>query len=185
MTDARNHPACSILDREIAIKNLIVIRHAKSSWDHPGLADHERPLNRRGERDAPRMGSLLKSRGLLPDRIVCSPATRAYLTARLLAKAVGYEVTDIDIHRAIYEQGLAGLMTVIHGLDASWRRVFLVGHNPDLTRLVGELTGAEPEHLPTCAVASLVFAVDDWTHVMAGAGRLAFLDYPKRQAGNS
>lgn len=185
MTDARNPPARRVLDRESAINNLIVIRHAKSSWDHPGLADHERPLNRRGERDAPLMGSLLKSRGLLPDRIVCSPAIRAYQTARLLADAVGYAVSDIDIRRDIYEQGLAGLMNVIHGLDSKWRRVFLVGHNPDLTHLVGELAGTEPEHLPTCAVASLDFAVDDWTHVMAGSGRLAFLDYPKRHGRNS
>lgn len=131
------------------------------------------------------MGAVLKSRGLLPDRIVCSPAIRAYLTARLLAEAVGYDVVDIEIRGEIYEQGLAGLMTVIQGFDSGWRRVFLVGHNPDLTRLVGELAGTEPEHLPTCSVASLDFAVDDWTHVMAGAGRLAFLDYPKRHDRNS
>lgn len=131
------------------------------------------------------MGGLLKSRGLLPDRIVCSPAIRAYTTARLLAEAVGYAVVDIEIHREIYEQGMAGLMAVIQGLNSGWSRVFLVGHNPDLTLLMGQLTGAEPEHLPTCAVASLEFAVHDWAHVMAGAGRLAFLDYPKRHGRNS
>lgn len=164
----------------IAIKNLVVIRHAKSSWDSPALSDLERPLNHRGVRDAPFMGNLLKSRGLLPDRILCSPAVRAGMTARLLADAVGYDVRAIDVHQEIYEQGVSGLMSVIHGLHSGWNRVYLIGHNPDLSRLVDRLTGESLGDLPTCGVASLVFDVERWPHIMEGSGRLSLFDYPKR-----
>lgn len=165
-----------------AIKNLIVIRHAKSSWDSPSLRDIDRPLNKRGERDAPFMGGLLKSRGLLPDRIVCSPAVRARATARLLAIAVGHAPEAIVIHPEIYAHGLHALLTVVHGLDNGWNRVYLIGHNPDLTVLVNRLTGEELAHLPTCGVASLEFNVEDWPQVMDGSGRLSLFDYPKRYA---
>lgn len=126
------------------------------------------------------MGKLLGARGLIPDRIVCSPAVRAGMTARLLADAVGYDTRAIEVHEELYEQGVTGLMSVIHGLDRRWNRVYLIGHNPDLSRLVDRLTGASLGDLPTCGVASLIFAVARWPHIMEGSGRLNLFDYPKR-----
>ncbi len=165
-----------------AIKNLIVIRHAKSSWDSPSLQDLERPLNQRGERDAPFMGGLLKSRGLLPDHIACSPALRARATALLLATAVGYAPEAIAFDPQIYGHGLLGLLAVVHGLDADWQRVYLIGHNPDLMLLVNRLTGEELAHLPTCGIVSMEFKVTDWPHIMEGSGQLRLFDFPKRYA---
>jgi phosphohistidine phosphatase len=126
------------------------------------------------------MGKLLKSRGLIPDRIVCSPAVRAGMTARLLADAVGYELAAIETYPELYEQGVSGLMTVIHGLNSGWTRVYLIGHNPDLSLLVNRLTGEHLGQLPTCGVASLVFDVEHWPHIMEASGRLSLFDYPKR-----
>ena len=162
------------------MKNLVVIRHAKSSWDDPAISDIDRPLNGRGKRDAPLMGGLLKARGVLPDRIVCSPAKRARKTAKLLAGEMGYEPEAIDIRPNIYMEGLPALIAIIQGLDDGWQRVYLIGHNPDLTELVNRLAGEHIGNVPTCGVASIEFAVDSWTHIMAGAGRLAFFDYPRR-----
>jgi phosphohistidine phosphatase len=162
------------------MKNLVIIRHAKSSWDDPALADIDRPLNGRGKRDAPLMGGVLKSRGLRPDRIVSSPAKRARKTAKLLAHEVGYEPEAIDIRDSIYMEGVPALMALIQGLDDAWQRVYLIGHNPDLTDLVNKLAGENIENIPTCGMASIEFEVDSWAHIMAESGRLAFFDYPKR-----
>lgn len=162
------------------MKNLLLIRHAKSSWDEPALADFDRPLNPRGKRDAPFMGSLLKARGCLPDRIVSSPAKRAAKTARLIAKAVDYDPDAIDFHDSLYLRGARAMLELVRGFDDHWQRVFLVGHNPDSTELCNLLSGADIDNLPTAGIASIEFAVEAWAHIMADAGRLAFFDYPKR-----
>ena len=116
----------------------------------------------------------------MPDCIVCSPAVRARMTAILIANALGYDPSRILVRTEVYENGQAALMEVIHGLNQNWQRVLLIGHNPDLTHLINRLADENITHLPTCGVASLEFAVDDWSHIMEGSGRLAFFDYPKR-----
>lgn len=162
------------------MKNLVVVRHAKSSWDEPALSDIDRPLNHRGKRDAPLMGGILQARGLVPDRILSSPAKRARKTARLIAKEIGYDAEAIDIRDSLYMDGVPALMALIQGLNDAWERVYLIGHNPDLTELVNRLTDENIENVPTCGIASIEFDVDSWLHIMVGSGRLALFDYPKR-----
>lgn len=162
------------------MKNLIVIRHAKSSWDEPGLTDFERPLNKRGKRDAPFMGNVLKFRGLIPDLVITSTAKRARKTAQLIVEALGCGEEVIEPRDSIYLAEAADLLDLIRGLDDKPERVFLVGHNPTLTELVNLLAGESIDNIPTCGVASLEFALDSWAHVMEGAARMAFFDYPKR-----
>ena len=162
------------------MKNLVIIRHAKSSWDNPAWGDMERPLNARGKRDAPFMGEVLRERGVLPELILSSPAKRAHKTATRIAEAVGYPEERIAIEPDIYMQGPQALIDQISKLPGSVQRAFLVGHNPDLTELVELLTGERIGNLPTCGIASVEFTVDDWRAVAPGNGRLAFFDYPKR-----
>lgn len=162
------------------MKNLVIIRHAKSSWDDPALADLERPLNTRGKRDAPIMGQVLRDRAPPPDLIIGSPAKRARKTARLIAAAVGYPEERITIDRHLYMQGVTALLNAISGLPEPAHTVFLVGHNPDLTTLVSTLTEEDIGTLPTCGVASVEFAVETWAAAGPGVGRLMFFDYPKR-----
>ena len=126
------------------------------------------------------MGDLLRVRGLRPDRIVSSPACRAKMTADLIARGMGLEPTTISYCEFLYEQGLNGIWRTIHGLDDGWRRVFLIGHNPDLTLLINALTGENLTHLPTCGTVSLEFSDDSWESIMRDSGRLVFFDYPKR-----
>ncbi len=125
-------------------------------------------------------GERLKQQGLVPDCIVCSPAVRARMTAILIANALSYDPSRIHIRSEVYEHGQVALMDLIHGFNQNWQRVFLIGHNPDLTHLINRLSGENITHLPTCGVASMEFAVDDWSHIMEGAGQLVFFDYPKR-----
>lgn len=167
------------------MKTLILMRHAKSSWDDPKLKDWERPLNARGQRDAPLMGSLFSSWGLAPDLLISSPAVRAEETAVRVAKALSYPEDMIRIAPALYEQGVAGILSVVQALPQNLSSVCLFGHNPDISGAVGLLSGEPASHLPTGALVSLIFAVDDWAAVMPGSGRINRYEYPKRYSSSS
>jgi phosphohistidine phosphatase len=162
------------------MKNLILIRHAKSSWKDPGLSDRDRPLNKRGKRDAPAMGRTLNERRLLPDLILSSPATRARKTAVKIAKAVGYDTERVTVDEQIYLQGLPGLLNLISCLDNGLQRVYLVGHNPDLTELANRLTGADIDNMPTCAVVSIEFPVESWRDCALMQGRMNLFLRPEK-----
>ena len=166
--------------RALRVKNLLLIRHAKSSWNDTTLSDRDRPLNKRGKRDAPAMGMLLKNAQLSPDLMLSSPATRAHKTARKIAKAVGYDPDRIVIREEIYLQGVSGLLDVLGGLDDTNQRIYLVGHNPELTELANQLTGAEIEYIPTCGIVSVEFDVDSWRDCVGTKGRVSLFVRPAK-----
>ncbi len=157
-------------------KMLYLLRHAKSSWGHSDLSDFDRPLNKRGRHDAPEMGRRLRKRGTLPEIIVCSPATRAFETAQLLD--LGIEPLVFD--ETIYEASVGSLLTVIHSLDDRYGSAMLIGHNPAMTWLASELTGADIDPLSTCAVATIRLTTGHWSQTGACLARLLDLDYPKK-----
>jgi phosphohistidine phosphatase len=160
------------------MKTLTVVRHAKSSWKDPALRDIERPLNRRGKRDAPEMGARLAARALIPDLMLASPAKRARLTAEAVARELHYPVSDIRLDERIYGADVDGLMNVVWGLDDRFDHVMLFGHNPGLTEFVNTITVARIDNVPTCGVAELQFNVQRW--VDCRDATLAAFDYPKR-----
>jgi len=156
---------------------LLVLRHAKSSWDDAGLSDHDRPLNRRGERDAPRMGRLLREQQLLPGLALCSTALRARTTLELALEAAAWrcEVRSIP---ALYGAAPPEILAVVADAPPHVERVLLVGHNPGLEELVRDLTG-EPITLPTAALAALDCECEAWRGLRAPA-RLAGFWKPKK-----
>ncbi|WP_136707455.1 histidine phosphatase family protein [Agromyces sp. H66] len=160
------------------MKTLVLVRHAKSSWDHPGLDDHERPLNDRGRRDAPKMGRRLAEQGLVPDLILSSTAVRALTTAQLMAQALGMDRDGIVADERLYATSAAGLLDVIGELDASVGTAFVVGHNPEMTSLVHRFTD-EIGHMATCAVAELRFDADAWNELDEGLVRGVRFDTPR------
>ncbi|MEJ2492159.1 MAG: histidine phosphatase family protein [Desulfuromonadales bacterium] len=163
------------------MKRLILVRHAKSSWANPDLKDFDRPLNSRGERDAPIMGQRLLKGGLVPQVIVTSPAKRAWTTAQLIAQEIGIGAQEIIRYPEIYEADVATLMAVIGHLAEDWKDVMLVGHNPGLSELAEYLTGKAFGNLPTCAVCSLVLPISDWHQVKKLCAEVCHLDYPKNR----
>ncbi|MEN8259417.1 MAG: histidine phosphatase family protein [Pseudomonadota bacterium] len=163
------------------MKTLILTRHAKSSWKHPFLADIDRPLNKRGKGDAPMMGRRLAGRNLKPDGLVTSPAARALATATALSEPLGYPEEKIIIEDALYEATKDRLLDVIYGLADAWGTVMIVAHNPGLTDLVNELFPYPVANVPTCGVAVLKFAIEEWTDVARSRPVEANLDYPKNQ----
>jgi phosphohistidine phosphatase len=161
------------------MKTLLVLRHAKSSWDDQSLDDHERPLNARGERDAPRMGRLARKKRLPVELIISSDALRARVTAQAMADAIGYG-GQILLDPRLYHASAADILTVLRSaVDNNVGTVMIVGHNPGLEDLVARLTG-DPEGLPTAALAQIALPIDRWSDVTASTrGTLVGLWRPK------
>lgn len=163
------------------MKTLVLVRHAKSSWKDPGLADRDRPLNPRGRRDAPEMGRRLAARGASPDRILTSPALRAATTAAVIAEAVGYPQREIVEDERLYGAGSEEILEVIRGVEDRFDRVFLLGHNPGLTDLVNELSDEPIRNVPTCGVVKFRIAGKSWSDVGRDTAVRVDFDYPKRR----
>jgi phosphohistidine phosphatase len=142
------------------MKTLLVLRHAKSSWNDPALDDHERPLNKRGRRDAPRMGKLVREYGLRPDVVISSDAVRARLTAEAVAEAARY-AGEILLDPHIYMAGPADILSLLATVQENAETVMIVGHNPGLEQLVEQLTG-ERQDLPTAALAQIGLPINRW-----------------------
>jgi phosphohistidine phosphatase len=164
------------------MKTLLVLRHAKSSWDDPALDDHERPLNGRGRKDAPRVGAMLKASGLIPDLVISSDAVRASATAGAAADAAGYD-GEVVRDRRLYLASPRDILSVLRGArphDADI--VMIVGHNPGLEELVLHLT-SKPEPMPTAAVAQIELSIEEWQELtMSTRGRLVDVWRPREQA---
>src|SRR5262245_142750 len=149
------------------MKTLLVLRHAKSSWSDPALDDHERPLNKRGRRDGPRMGELLRQYGLIPELVISSDAVRARLTAEAVAEAARY-AGEILLDRHLYMADPADILSVLRKIPGNAKTVMIVGHNPGLEELVEQLTG-EQQDLPTAALAQIVLPIDQWRDLKLSA----------------
>jgi len=163
------------------MKQVYLVRHAKSSWGEPGLADFDRPLNKRGERDALRMGERLKEMGVRPDTIVSSPAKRALSTARTIADALDY-ADEIRLNEILYGAAPDDTLGVVRSTDSGHDSVMVFGHNPTMTDLVNLVPGFDVGNVPTCAICAIAIDVDDWSAVDLTRGQLVFYEYPKLQS---
>jgi phosphohistidine phosphatase len=165
---------------------LLLLRHAKSAWDQPGLDDHERDLAPRGVAAAKRMGRVLRDEGWRPDLVLCSTAIRARHTWDLAAAALGAEpeVKHLD---GLYLASAGRLLEAIRRQPPACRRMLLIGHNPGMQALAVRLADdgqAEDlaslrAKLPTAALVRLAFTGDDWRAVGDGRGRLMQLIRPR------
>ena len=160
------------------MKTLLVLRHAKSSWNHPALDDHERPLNKRGRRDAPRMGELVREYGLIPDVVLSSDAVRARLTAEAVAEVARY-AGEILVDPHLYMASPADIISLLPTVRENAETVMIVGHNPGLEKLVEQLTG-ERHDLPTATLAQIGLPIDQWRDLkLSTRGRLVGLWRPE------
>lgn len=160
------------------MKELILIRHAKSSWSNPLLDDFERPLNKRGEKNAPFMAKVLKQKGLTPDLIISSPSIRTKQTLDYFIQEFDYK-GEIIFEESIYEAPFENLLKVIKNIDDKYKTIFLFGHNPGLNDLVDFLIGNFEENIPTSGVLKLNFDIKKWGNLKEKIGILDFFIYPK------
>lgn len=165
-------------------RELLILRHAKSDWDSRVATDFDRPLAKRGRKDAPSVGAWLYREGMVPDYFVSSPAERARETAIKVCRALDLKKKRIVWDDAIYEADLTALLAVLRRIPAEADTVLLVGHNPGLEDLVRFLSGDdldEPEDgklMPTAALARLEMP-DDWTSLEPGCAAMIGVVRPR------
>jgi phosphohistidine phosphatase len=160
------------------MKNLLIMRHAKSSWKHSTLADHERPLTKRGLRDAPRMGRLLRENGPEPEAILTSTAVRARATAAAVAEALAF-AGEISLQPGFYPGAPEAYFDALSRLPDSVATALVIGHNPGLEELLETLTG-EDEALATATIAHVQLPISSWTGLSPDVeGTLASLWHPR------
>lgn len=162
-------------------RRLTLIRHAKSSWKDQSLDDRDRPLNKRGENDAPMMGKRLLARGARPSLIMTSPARRARRTARLIAKEIGYPREFIQREDELYLGSPEQILATVARQDNAFHDIVVVGHNPGLTELATRLSGLAIDNVPTCGLVALRVEGDDWLSLEPGNCRLEYFDYPRKR----
>lgn len=161
------------------MKTLTLVRHAKSSWNHPDLSDRQRPLNARGERDAPDMGQRIVAHGIRPSLIITSPATRAWTTARIIASEIGYPAEFLQREDSLYLASLEDLLDAVVAQDSGFNNLMVVGHNPGLTEFANFLVPGLTNNLPTAGVVSVQIDRDDWNLYQQPKAELLAFDYPK------
>lgn len=163
------------------MKQLLLVRHAKSDWSDGSLADFDRPLNDRGHHDAPLMARFLAARGVAPTFLYSSPANRAYSTARLFAGEFGIAENDISTDEQLYEAHTQQLLDAPRRLPNAHDTVALFSHNPALTSAAAQFAEEYIGNVPTCGVG-LVRAddIDDWAEFSTASAKLTNLWFPKR-----
>ena len=165
-------------------KTLMLLRHAKSSRENPEIADFDRPLTRRGRRDAPRMGKRMRESGLEPDLVLCSDAKRARETWTGLAETLK-SAAPVLFERGLYMANPKVLLNRLHRLAANVGSVLVIGHNPGLEEVARALADGKGEafqrllqKFPTAALARLDFDLEDWRKLEPGSGRLSLFVTP-------
>ena len=162
------------------MKHLLIIRHAKSSWDNPELQDNERPLNKRGLEDAPMMANILKKNNFKIDKIFSSSALRAKMTAEIFSKELNFPESLIEYTDELYNASRRDILNFIKRVDDKLENIAIVGHNPGLTDLVHFLLYDFDYELPTCAIVGVDLDIEKWSDIKSVTGILRFFEYPKK-----
>lgn len=162
------------------MKRLIIVRHAKSSWTDITLADIDRPLNERGERDAPRMAKRLKEKNLAIPVMLSSPAVRALTTCRVFARTLQFPENQIRIVKNLYHANEDMILAIVQSIPENVDTVMLFGHNPGLTDFVNALVDADIENIPTTGIVCSKLNIASWDAIDWSCGKVEFFDYPKK-----
>lgn len=161
------------------MKQLVLIRHAKSSWRDPALTDLMRPLKKRGLNDAREMAERMDQKGINVDRILMSPARRTVETLELMTQETGFGRDIADMVPDLYTFSYEDILLFLRGADDQYDSLGVIGHNPAITDVVNFLCLKEIHNVPTCGVAVLQLDIKSWSGLRAGAAELTFYDYPK------
>lgn len=161
------------------MKTIVFIRHAKSSWKYPELTDFERPLNKRGKRDAPEMAIRLKGLNIQPDLIISSTAVRAKMTATYFAELLDYPSFKIQAEDKIYEASVTDVFEVIRGLNDNHNIIIVFGHNPTFTTIANHFSKTPIMNVPTCGMFGVQFQTESWKDFAESQSKFLFYDFPK------
>ena len=159
------------------VRRLWILRHAKSSWDHPGLADHDRPLAARGKKAARRIARWAETNNVRPDLVLCSTAVRAQATLDLVRPGLGDPVERVE--RSLYHASVDEVLERVAAADDALAGILLIGHNPTLHELAMVLAPPGPDAFPTGALAGLRLEIDFWHEIRPGCGLIETYVVPR------
>ena len=161
------------------MKTLFLIRHGKSSWDDPSLMDKERPLKKRGKKDALIMADWLNNQKEKPELFVSSPAKRAFSTATRIAKILNINDLEIRQDEGLYFNGTGKILDVIRKTNKDINSLCVFGHNPDITLLANQFEGEPILNVPTTGAVKIAFNVKSWKDIQVKSGVLKAFEFPK------
>jgi phosphohistidine phosphatase len=161
------------------MKQLLIIRHAKSSWDFSVMNDFDRPLNERGHADAPKMAKRLLDKKIDIDAFISSAAKRALTTATYFAETYDVKKKDIIKVDELYHAPVKMFYTVITTINNKYNTVAIFSHNPGITDFVNELTDTSIDNMPTCGIYAIAINTNDWKNFRTAGKDFLFFDYPK------
>ena len=161
------------------MKTVLLIRHAKSSWEDLTMDDFDRPLNDRGKRDAPEMAKRLIQKGQKVDLLISSPAKRARKTAMLFAEEFKFDKDKIKFHDYLYHASSENFERAIASAPESVEIIAIFSHNPGITSFANELTDVRVDDMPTCAIFAASADVQHWKEFRNAPHKFLFFDYPK------
>ncbi|MBN3035105.1 MAG: histidine phosphatase family protein [Bacteroidales bacterium] len=167
------------------MKTLYIVRHAKSSWDHPELPDEARPLLEKGKKRTKLLIDFLLKNEVQVDMIMSSHAVRALETAKILAYALRYPEDKVQVSKSLYFTDEEGLFNVFFDLSNDITSLMIVGHNPTLTNFINRFMEHKIEWLPTSGVACFTFNIGSWAELSGSKGKLKFMVTPKTMKDKS
>lgn len=161
------------------MKQLLLIRHAKSDWNNTGLSDFDRPLNERGKKDAPVMAQRLRDKKVSVDAFIASPAKRAAKTAKIFAEAFGQQKDDIIFIDKLYLAEPPVFFSVVADTDDRYETIAIFSHNYGLTDFANLLTDVRTDNIPTCGIFAVQADCNSWKEFKEAPKHFLFFDYPK------
>jgi len=162
-------------------RKLIIVRHGKSSWDHNGLDDIDRPLAERGFLNSAEMARRLLDKGIVPELILTSPASRALNTALIMSRTWGLEPGKLQIHDALYDAFLEEIKTVVSKAPKEISQLAIYGHNPSFTMYANLFLEEHLDNLPTAGVVIVTLESEGWKGIGRKQVKETYVDYPKRR----
>ena len=162
-------------------RKLFIIRHGKSSWDHQGLDDIDRPLAERGILNAEDMAKRLAHKGLIPELLVSSPASRAMNTALIMARFWMLKPAALQIHEPLYDAFISNIEQVVSGIPSEVLSLAIFGHNPSWTAYANQFLSSTLDNLPTAGVVVVTLESDNWKGLGRGQVKDVHVDYPKKK----
>ena len=161
------------------MKHVLLVRHAKSSWDQPGVEDFDRPLNDRGKEDAPKMAARLLEKKVSIDAFISSPAKRAKKTASLFAKEYNSDKDEIILVPELYLPSSEAFYAAIAQAPDDAKSIAIFSHNPGITEFANELSSARVDDMPTCAIFAVKADIKRWSEFKDAQKEFWFFDFPK------
>ena len=159
------------------MKTLIIVRHSKSSWKNMNLSDYERPLNKRGKKDAEIMSTELLKKNILIDYLLSSSSKRTIITSKYFIDKI--KLNQYEFFESLYHASSDKIYNSIIELKNEFKKVMIVGHNPGLTNTINLLSNISLDNLPTSGIVIIEFNISNWNEVQPKLGKAIWIKFPK------